>query len=145
MAFCSKCGSEIPEGTGFCPACGAPVGATAVSTSVSDPYDHTAEFTEAEIKDGKTVAMLCWMAGFIGVLIAYIGYKDNGFAMFHAKQCMNVQIAVLFCCSLGMIPCGIGIIGALILAVIMFVQFFSAACGHAKETAILRGMGCFKL
>ncbi len=25
MAFCSKCGSQIPAGAGFCPSCGAPV------------------------------------------------------------------------------------------------------------------------
>ena len=26
MAFCTNCGSEIPEGTKFCANCGAPVG-----------------------------------------------------------------------------------------------------------------------
>ena len=26
MAFCAKCGAEIPEGAGFCPECGAQVG-----------------------------------------------------------------------------------------------------------------------
>lgn len=26
MAFCAKCGAEIPEGAGFCPKCGAQVG-----------------------------------------------------------------------------------------------------------------------
>jgi len=29
MAFCVKCGAEIPEGAAFCPKCGTPVGAAA--------------------------------------------------------------------------------------------------------------------
>ncbi len=28
MAYCSKCGKEIPEGTKYCPACGSSVGAS---------------------------------------------------------------------------------------------------------------------
>ena len=31
MAFCAKCGKEIPEGAGFCPACGAPAGGAAAA------------------------------------------------------------------------------------------------------------------
>ena len=26
MAFCSKCGTSLPEGVKFCPSCGAPTG-----------------------------------------------------------------------------------------------------------------------
>lgn len=33
MAFCAKCGKEVPEGATFCPACGAPVGGAAAAPS----------------------------------------------------------------------------------------------------------------
>ncbi|MDG7007740.1 MAG: RDD family protein [Nitrososphaerota archaeon] len=33
MAFCAKCGKEIPEGAAFCPSCGAPSGGTAAASS----------------------------------------------------------------------------------------------------------------
>lgn len=145
MAFCSRCGSEIPEGTAFCPTCGTPVGAAPVAPSVADPYDHTAEFTEEEIKEGRIFAMMCYLTGLFGVLITYIACKDNGFAKFHARQSLNIYVATLLCCTLGLIPCCLGLVAALVLGVICWIQFFSSACGHAKETAILRSMGCFKL
>ena len=33
MAFCARCGKELPAGVAFCPNCGAPVGSTATSSS----------------------------------------------------------------------------------------------------------------
>lgn len=33
MAFCAKCGTELPVGATFCPACGTPVGAGTAATS----------------------------------------------------------------------------------------------------------------
>ena len=34
MAFCKSCGTQLPEGTGFCPACG-----TAVATAKASTWD----------------------------------------------------------------------------------------------------------
>ena len=44
MAFCSKCGAQVPEGAGFCPSCGSPMGGasgqvpvTGISSLTRDP------------------------------------------------------------------------------------------------------------
>lgn len=144
MAFCSKCGAQVPEGTTFCANCGTPVGGAAAPAPMVDVYDHTAEFTETEINEGKVFAMLCYLLGVFGVALVYLGAKENKFAMFHARQTLNITVATVFCCTLGAIPCGIGFLAAAVLYVITWIQFFSSGSGKAKETAILRGMGCFK-
>lgn len=44
--YCSKCGKEVPEGSAFCPACGAPVlagGASAQTVEVCPVYEVPAE------------------------------------------------------------------------------------------------------
>ena len=79
----------------------------------------------------------------LGIFLVFLGAKDAKFAKFHAKQALNIFIAELFCLTLGNVLCGLGSLAALILYVIGWIQFFSAATGKAKETPILRSMGCF--
>jgi uncharacterized RDD family membrane protein YckC len=39
MAFCARCGKELPAGVAFCPNCGAPVGADATASSAPSTPD----------------------------------------------------------------------------------------------------------
>ncbi len=37
MAFCTKCGAQVPDGSGFCTSCGAPIAAAAASAPQPTP------------------------------------------------------------------------------------------------------------
>ena len=42
MAVCRNCGTEIPEGTKFCPNCGAPTGDSQMNSAMTDRAEGTA-------------------------------------------------------------------------------------------------------
>ena len=150
MAFCSKCGSEVPEGTAFCPSCGAQVGA-GVSASVMVPeWDHTAEFTPEDVSNGKLFAMLSYLTGLLGIVLTYLGAKDSAYAMFHAKEALKINVCmILVGLASGLLSwtCIVPIAGGIaicILTVLCFIGFFSVCKGNAKELPILRGMAFLK-
>ena len=69
MKFCPNCGTQLEEGAASCPSCGAVFAAPAPAVYV-DPADHTAEFDPADISQNKVFAMLPYVMGIIGVVIA---------------------------------------------------------------------------
>ena len=68
MAFCAKCGKELPEGATFCPACGAPA-AGAASTGPSAPTAPVSGF-DALTKDQK--AQEYWVWRLVAIIVDYI-------------------------------------------------------------------------
>jgi len=149
MAFCSKCGSEVPEGTSFCPSCGTQVGA-ASPVSVVPEWDHTAEFTPEDISNGKLFAMLSYLTGLLGIVVTYLGAKDSPYAMFHAKEALKITVCLIvvalaagLLCWTCIVPIAAGI-AETILVVLCFIGFFSVCKGNAKELPILRGMNFLK-
>ena len=42
-----------------------------------DPYDHTSEFTAKDISDNKVIAMLVYLMGTIGIIVALLASKDS--------------------------------------------------------------------
>jgi uncharacterized membrane protein len=77
MAFCSKCGTQLQEGSGFCAACGAPV-----------PGQPTTQVTGAApsgMADNVAAALsYIWIIGLIFLFID--PYKTNRFVRFHSFQ-----------------------------------------------------------
>ena len=63
MAFCTKCGKELPAGATFCPSCGAPVGASAAPSASVSGFDTLT-------KDQK--AQEYWVWRFVAIVIDYI-------------------------------------------------------------------------
>lgn len=65
MAFCAKCGKELPAGATFCPACGAPVegAAPAASTAPVSGMD-------TMMKDEK--AQMYWIWRLVALVVDYI-------------------------------------------------------------------------
>lgn len=110
MAFCSKCGNQITEGSKFCDKCGAPVGETAsqstnntaknISDSVGDlgakiagfnnTDDYTAEYEQADITNNKALAILSYIG--ILVLVPLLAAPNSKFARFHANQGLTLLI-----------------------------------------------------
>jgi len=80
--FCSKCGTENPEGAKFCSKCGAELGAPAKSSeTVAKP--------EAESSTGMTAnvaGLLCYVALWVTGIVFVVLEKKSKFVKFHAWQ-----------------------------------------------------------
>ena len=91
MKVCPKCGAQMNDTDTVCAACGmrfesgAPNGGQQTNNWQQgaqqqnnwqqppyqfDPYDHTTEFDPKDISDNKVIAMLCYLLGTVGVIIA---------------------------------------------------------------------------
>jgi len=80
--FCSKCGTENPEGAKFCSKCGAELGvATTPTEDAAKP--------EAESSTGlsaNVAGLLCYVAGWITGIVFIVLEKKSIFVKFHAWQ-----------------------------------------------------------
>lgn len=104
--FCSKCGTEIPQGIAFCPKCGNSVNPVPVSPSTkveseevfNDLFEEdtpeTANDGEAhvgtQVEDNKFMAVLSYI-GFL-VLVPIFGCKDSKFVQYHASQGLSLSV-----------------------------------------------------
>ena len=138
--FCSKCGTENPEGAKFCSKCGAELGTPA------KPSEAAAK-PEAESSTGMSAnvaGLLCYVAGWITGIVFVVWEKKSTFVKFHAWQSI-MTFGVLFVAwlilsrmligigwgtlSLGLITAGtvfgwiIGL-GMLALAIILVIQAY---------------------
>jgi uncharacterized membrane protein len=87
MAFCSKCGTLVPDGAGFCPACG-----TAVS-NVTDNSSMTTSRTSG--MQSNIAAMLSYIVIIAIVFLIVEPFKNDKFVRFHAFQSIFYWIAVI--------------------------------------------------
>lgn len=117
---------------------------------VVDIYDHTADFDKKDISDNKVYAILLYLAGVVGIIIALLGAKDSPYVSFHLRQAMKFLavdillgiIGVLLIWTL-IIPIAVAVM-EIILFVIKIICFFQICNGKAKEPAIIRGLGFLK-
>lgn len=156
MKICPKCNQQLDDNAAFCTNCGASTAAVEV-----DPYDHTAEFDKKDISDNKVIAMLVYLMGPIGIIIALLAGSTSAYAGFHVRQALKftaVQIlagiALLVCILVNIIPylgqivyilvalAYIGLLGTL--TVLKFICFFQICKGKAKEAAIIRNLKFLK-
>lgn len=115
-----------------------------------DPYDHTAEFSPKDISDNKVYAILVYLLGWIGIVIALLAAKDSPYVSFHLRQGLKFVVVdtlvtivsvVLFFTFI--IPIA-GAIFGVVLWVIKIICFFQICSGKAKEPAIIRSLGFLK-
>lgn len=109
MAFCSKCGNQIEEGSKFCDKCGATVGDAASQNkskakNISDiaedlgakivglnnTPDYTSEYDQTDITNNKVFAALSYL--WILVLIPILAAPNSKFAKFHSNQGLTLLI-----------------------------------------------------
>ncbi|MBQ9122532.1 MAG: zinc ribbon domain-containing protein [Lachnospiraceae bacterium] len=153
MRTCTKCGASLEDTAAFCNVCGQPTGAPAPAPGVApapapavpafDPYNHTHEFDAKDISDNKVIAMLVYLMGIIGVVIALLASATSPYAAFHVRQGLKFTVVetllgvvtVLLCWTI-IVP-----IAAAVLMVVLFVCkivcFFSICKGQAKEAPII--------
>ena len=170
MKVCPKCGSQMNDTDLFCQTCGMSFGGGAPHENPQqpnggqqnnwqqpnnwqlpayhfDPYDHTAEFDAKDISDNKVIAMLCYLLGAAGVIIALLSSQSSPYAGFHVRQSLKFTVvdillgiisAVLFWTFLIPVACGICYA---VLFVVRIICFFSICKGQAKEPPIIRSLG----
>jgi len=77
--FCTKCGSQLNEGSAFCPRCGARV--APVVEQVGAVVGQSPATGEVSPKSRLATSLLAWFLGFLGVHRFYTGKIGTGVIM----------------------------------------------------------------
>lgn len=156
MKFCPNCGTQVEDGVKFCPGCGSGFDG-AVAAPVIPAHDHTAEFDAQDISDNKVVAMLVYLTGWLGIIIAMLAGNTSKYAGFHVRQALKITVietllmiaaGVLFWIFivpvLGWIM-AVAFVGAYcVLFVVRIIAFIQICKGKAVEPPIVRVFGFLK-
>lgn len=122
--------------------------------------DYTFEFEERDISENKIMAMIAYIGGLLGIIIALIGGKDSKYVSFHVKQALKLNICLMLIMTL-IVPCSIlvnipvlGIISSLVVMILVIlliavmilniVAFFQVCEGKAKEPFFVGELNIFK-
>ena len=156
---CPKCGTQLPDGTAFCNVCGTSLtgsapqpGGQPVNPGNATPnnLDHTAEFSAKDISDNKVLAMVPYLLGAVGIILALLASKESPYTSFHVRQALKFTVvetllaiitAVLFWTVIIPIAAGICYI---VLFVVKIICFFSICSGKAKEPPIIGSLPFLK-
>lgn len=149
MKFCTKCGAQCEDSANCCHICGTSfvqVNAAAPVAAV-DPHDHTAEFDPKDISENKVVAMLCYLLGIFGVIIACLLSTDSKYVKFHVRACLKITVIEALLVFVNIVPF-IGwlayIVCTIICVVVRIIAFFNICGGKAKDPAIIGSFGFLK-
>jgi uncharacterized membrane protein len=95
MAFCSKCGAAMAEGSTFCGKCGAPV-STPAGAPASPPPPPPVSAQSGQMSS-NVAGLLAYILGLItGIIFLVIEpYKNDRFVRFHAFQSIFYCIAAI--------------------------------------------------
>ena len=154
MAFCNKCGNQLPDGANNCPNCGAPAGNTQQNTQNAQDFvnnmmntnDTTSQFDPQDINNNKGMSVLAYI-GFL-FLVPLLACPNSKFARYHTNQGLVLFLLELalgvVTGILGIIPIAGLIIGGLLSAVggiftlvLMIMGIINAAQGQAKELPLI--------
>ncbi len=115
--FCSRCGTENPEGAKFCSKCGAGLGVAATPTEASAKPE-----AESSTELSANVAgLLCYVLGWVTGIIFVVLEKKSTFVKFHAWQSiMTFGVLTVAQLVLGWIPF-VGWILNILIGILMFV------------------------
>ena len=89
MAFCSKCGFQVNDGTAFCPQCGAAIGAAAPPPPYPPQYPTYPVQPATSGLQENVAGLLCYALGWLtGIIFLLIDKRP--FVRFHAAQSIVV-------------------------------------------------------
>lgn len=179
MKMCPNCHNQITDEAVYCPVCGSVISVTgqyqpeqqyqmpynAAYTqqvpSTAEPeidlYDHAADFSTSDISENKVIAMLMYLLGPLGILIALLAAKSSGYIDFHVRQAMKLTVmdilSVLTLCILNVLMFLIGLqviiillttLVFLALLAIHLICFFWTCKNQAKEPYFVRKLTFLK-
>jgi uncharacterized membrane protein len=174
--ICPKCGNELSDGSAFCTKCGTQLGGGAQMNNGApygnaqpnngaqyngapyqaapqpyvDPKDHTGEYDPKDISDNKVMAMIPYLLGTIGVIIALLASRESPYTYFHVRQALKITVVTVLLTLVAAVLCWTFIVPiaaaicAVVLLVIRIICFFQVCSGKAKEPAIVSSLGFLK-
>ena len=168
-AFCTRCGASLHTGTQENqnsqggPQQGNPQGNNGAyygnpqmnngmpyGQPYVDPKDHSAEFDGKDIAEHKLFAMLPYLLGILGTIVALLVAKDSPYVGFHVREGIRILvlevllglITVVFCWTV-VVPIAAAVC-FIILLVVRIISFVNVCNGKAKEAAIVSNFGFLK-
>ena len=168
-AFCTRCGASLHTGTQENqnsqggPQQGNPQGNNGAyygnpqmnngmpyGQPYVDPKDHSAEFDGKDIADHKLFAMLPYLLGILGTIVALLVAKDSPYVGFHVREGIRILVSevllglitVVFCWTV-VVPIAAAVC-FIILLVVRIISFVNVCNGKAKEAAIVSNFGFLK-
>ncbi|MBR6709079.1 MAG: zinc ribbon domain-containing protein [Clostridia bacterium] len=149
MAFCTNCGTQLPEEAKACPNCGQAV-ANAEQPKQEQPAaqnapgkaqtDFTAQYTKEDIEENKVMAVLAYLGILVLIPLLVTPAKDSPFVRFHVNQGLLLFIAGVISSALSVVC--IGAILGLVCFVFMILGIVNACQGRAVELPLI---GKFRL
>lgn len=145
MKFCPNCGTQQEEGALSCPNCGTvfePQPQPAPAPYVN-PADHTAEYSAADISDNKVYAMVIYLLGFLGLVIALLARSDSEYLKFQVRQALKITVCEAIVAIISGVLCWtiivpvVGAICVVILLVIRIICFFRICGNKVMEAPII--------
>lgn len=150
MAFCSKCGKELPEDAKFCTSCGTSVdGSDTPNAGVGTDYkekakelmntpDTTASFDATDIEGNRVMAVLAYLG--ILVLVPLLAASKSPYARYHTNQGLLLLIASVICSAVSAVPILgwlVALVGNVITFVLMIIGIINAAQGRARQLPLI--------
>lgn len=150
MRYCINCGNQLEDNVVFCPKCGQSVQGVGAGTVYVDLYDHTAEFDAEDVKQNKIFAMLIYIFGVVGIIIALLASRNSAYIKFHVTQCAKLLITVALTAivmallAFTVIVPIFGGIWLIVLIVCDIISFFKTSSGRSVEMPVIRSIGFLK-
>ncbi|MBQ8193810.1 MAG: zinc ribbon domain-containing protein [Oscillospiraceae bacterium] len=139
--------AQAPVQPPVAPVAPAPMPVAAPVAPAYDPKDHTAEFDAKDISDNKVVAMLPYLMGAIGLIIAILLANTSKYVSFHVRTALKFTVVETLLALLMIVPfLGWMAYGVcyIICLVLRIIAFFQVCKGKAKDPAIISGLGFLK-
>lgn len=112
-----------------------------------DNSDHTAEFDKQDISDNKVIAMLPYLLGIIGLILATLMTNSSKYVTFHVRTALKFTVVETLLVLVNIVPF-LGqlafIVGTIICLVLRIIAFFQICGGKAKDPAIIGSLGFLK-
>ena len=153
VVFCANCGERFPMPNEYQPSDNYQQTNNTYSANYqhSTPfYDHTAEFDPKDVSENKVIAMLLYLMGFIGIIMALLMGNTSPYVAFHLRQALKFIVAetllgicIILLCWTFIVPIA-GLILYLAFGIIKIICFFQICSGKAVEPAIIRSLGCLR-
>lgn len=170
MKTCPKCNTQLADDAMFCTNCGtsfqnanpqpqqnayqnnAQQNYAQPVAPVVNIYDHTAEFDPQDVHDNKIFAILCYIMGIVGVIVALLARNsvNSPYLSFHIKQSLKISITAVLVSIISVVlawTCIVFIAGMVcnvILEVVAIICFFQTCSNKSVEAPIVRSLPFLK-